>query len=77
VGRDVVLYDKDAKKISGVGHRRLWQKFRDGIEANRTIVELALMLATILLMLATILLAIADVRLHSALNALRNSLGHR
>jgi dCTP deaminase len=70
VGSDVVLYDKDAKKISGVGHRRLWQKLRDGIEANRTIVELALIVATLLL-------ALADVRLHSALNALRNSLGHR
>jgi deoxycytidine triphosphate deaminase len=70
VGPDVVLYDKDAKKISGVGHKRWWQEIRDEIEANRTIVELVLILATILL-------AIADVRLHSAMNALRNSLGQQ
>jgi dCTP deaminase len=66
VGTGAVLYDKDAKKISGIGHRRLWQKIRDEIEANRTTVELALIIATVLL-------AIADVRLHSALNALRRA----
>jgi dCTP deaminase len=52
VGPNAVLYDKDAKKISGVGHRRVWQKIRDEIEANRTVVDLALIAATLVLTLA-------------------------
>ena len=71
----VILYDKNAKEISGVGRRRLWQKVRDVIEGNRTIVELGLIVATILLMMATVWLAIVDIRLHSAMEALRKSMG--
>jgi dCTP deaminase len=67
VGVGVILYDKDAKKIEGVGHRRIWQKIRDGIEVHRTFVEVALIIATVAL-------AIADVRLHGALEALRHAL---
>lgn len=69
VGSDgVVLYDKDAKKISGVGHRRWWQKVRDGIETNRTTVELALIIATLAVV-------IAEVHLYGALNTLNKLLG--
>ena len=68
VAPGVVMYDKDAKKLFGIGRRRVWQRIRDGIEANRTTVEL-------ILIVATLALAIADVRLHEALNALRRALG--
>lgn len=69
VGAAAVLYDKDAKKIVGVGHRRLWQKVRDSIESNRTTVEL-------LLIAVTVALIAAEVHLYGALRSLNKLLGH-
>lgn len=67
VGPNAVLYDKDAKKISGIGHRRVWQKIRDEIEANRTVVDLALIGATLVL-------TVAELHLYRAFHSLNEIL---
>jgi dCTP deaminase len=58
------LYEGEPKRISGTGRRTAWQRVRDGLEANRTAVEIALILVTAALI-------IADVRLHGAISRLR------
>ena len=72
VEHGAVLYDKDAKKLSAAGRKQVWQKIRDGIESNRTTVE-------IILIIVTLSLAFADVHLYGALKSLSNildQLGH-
>jgi dCTP deaminase len=69
VGEGARLYDKDAKEISGRGHRTIWQRFRDGLEANRTAVE-------IVLILATLTLAGVELHLYQLLNRFGSLLGN-